>query len=161
MGLFQDGFARMGAILLTYGTGIGLSRRVFLCLHSGPAFGRLSRRPGSAITGAMSHDFNFQRRETFDTFRESKGVKLPARAVVDFAFFPELEKPDWTGISRALEAAGYRVSRPDAEGEEGEELIASTGPIPISAEEIWKYEEAATKIAIRFDFYPDGWELDI
>lgn len=116
----------------------------------------------------MTHDYTFQRRETFDTFREAKGVKLPARAVVDFAFFPELEEADWTGVSRALEAAGYRVSRPgagedggkDAEEGDGEELIASIGPIAISAEEIWKYEEAATKIALRFDFYPDGWELD-
>lgn len=107
----------------------------------------------------MSHDYTFQRRETFDTFRESKGVKLPARAQVDFAFFPELEDADWSGITRALAAAGYRVSRPEEDADEM--LIASVGPIPISAEEIWKWEEAATKIALKFDFFPDGWELDI
>ncbi|NPD16881.1 hypothetical protein HOY34_16940 [Xinfangfangia sp. D13-10-4-6] len=105
----------------------------------------------------MSHDYAFQRRETFDTFRESKGVKLPAKAVVEYAFFPEEQEANWAGITRALEAKGYRISRPD----EDEMLIAAIGPIAITAEEIWKWEEAATQIAVSFDFYPDGWELDI
>lgn len=118
----------------------------------------MSRAATSAITAPMSHDYTFQRRETFDTFRESKGVKLPARAVVDFAFFPELEDADWAGLTRALEAKGYRVSRP---GDDEEMLTASVGPIAVTAEEIWKWEEAATKIALQFDFFPDGWELDI
>ncbi len=124
------------------------------------AFGPQQQIETPAVTRyhcAMSHDFAFQRRETFDTFRESKGVKLPARAVVDFAFFAEIDDADWPGITRALEARGYRISRPD----EDETLIASVGPIQISAEEIWKWEEIATQIAVGFEFYPDGWELDI
>lgn len=105
----------------------------------------------------MTHDYAFQRRETFDTFRESKGVKLPARAVVDFAFYVEVEDANWNACEAALKAKGYSVSRLD----DGETLIASIGPIPISAEEIWKYEEVATQIAVKYDFYPDGWELDV
>lgn len=105
----------------------------------------------------MSHDFAFQRRETFDTFRQSKGVALPARAVVDYAFFVEEEEADWAGFERALKAKGFRTARPD----EDETLIASVGPIAITAEEIWKWEEIATRIALEFDFFPDGWELDL
>ncbi len=106
----------------------------------------------------MSHDYAHQRRETFDTFRQSRGTKLPARAVVDFAFFVEEEDADWDGFERALKAKGFRVTRL----EDGETVIASTpAPIPISAEEIWAREELATGIALRHDFFPDGWELDL
>jgi len=39
----------------------------------------------------MAHDFDAQRRETFDTFREMpKGETLPARAEIDFLFFLSL-----------------------------------------------------------------------
>jgi hypothetical protein len=104
----------------------------------------------------MSHDYPAQRRETFDTFRASKGVKLPAKAVVDYAFFIEETDADWAGLERALKARGFRVRRLDDE----ETLIASIGPIAVTAEEIWHWEEQATRIALAFDFYPDGWELD-
>lgn len=105
----------------------------------------------------MSHDFAYQRRETFDTFRQSKGVKLPASAVVDFAFFVEVEDAAWSAFERELKAKGFRTQRLD----DGETLIASIGPITISAEDIWHWEEIATQIALRHDFYPDGWELDV
>ena len=38
-------------------------------------------------------------------------------------------------------------------------VLASAGPMAVTAEEIWSYEERATAIALAFDFYPDGWEL--
>jgi hypothetical protein len=105
----------------------------------------------------MSHDYALQRRETFDTFRQSRGVKLPERAVVDYAFFLEENDADWAKFEKSLRAKGFRVKRL----KDGETLIASIGPIAVTAEEIWHWEEAATAIALQFDFYPDGWELDL
>jgi Regulator of ribonuclease activity B len=104
----------------------------------------------------MRHNFAAQRKDTFDTFRQSKGVKLPERAVVDYAFFLEENDADWAGLERVLKAKGFRVKRL----KDGETLIASVGPIPVTAEEIWHWEELSTEIALKFDFYPDGWELD-
>lgn len=106
----------------------------------------------------MTHDYARQRRETFDTFKESKGVKLPAKAVVDFAFYLEEEDANWAGFEKALAAKGFRTARLE---EDDSILIASIGPIAITAEEIWRHEELATGIALTFDFYPDGWELDL
>ncbi|WP_225029950.1 ribonuclease E inhibitor RraB [Xinfangfangia pollutisoli] len=105
----------------------------------------------------MTHDYARQRRETFDTFRQSRGVKLPERAVVDFEFFVEENDSDWAGFERALRAKGFRCKRM----KDGETLLASIGPIPVTAEEIWHWEELATGLALKFDFYPDGWELDL
>lgn len=105
----------------------------------------------------MSHDYARQRRETFDTFRASKGVKLPARAVVDFAFFVEETDADWAAFERALKAKGFRTRRLG----DDETVIASVGPVAVTAEEIWRWEELATGIALAHDFYPDGWELDL
>ena len=105
----------------------------------------------------MSHDFARQRRETFDTFRQSRGVKLPERAVVDYAFFIEENDASWGALERELRAKGFRTKRL----KDGETLIASFGPIAITADEIWRWEELATGIALKHDFYPDGWELDL
>src|SRR5690606_5033203 len=105
----------------------------------------------------MSHSYAAQRRETFDTFRQSKGEKLPERAVIDYAFFVEEEDADWTGSERALKAKGLRVRRL----KDGEKASARNGPVTVTAEEVWHWEEMATRIALAFDFYPDGWELDL
>lgn len=104
----------------------------------------------------MNHDFAYQRRETYDTFRQSKGVKLPAKAVVDFEFYIEEDGADIAGFERGLKALGFRVKREDG----GDTVIASIGPIGINADEIWYWEEKATLVAIKHDYYPDGWELD-
>ncbi|MEZ5796705.1 MAG: ribonuclease E inhibitor RraB [Paracoccaceae bacterium] len=104
----------------------------------------------------MSHNYAAQRRDTVDTFRQSKGVRLPARAVVDYAFFVEENDADWAGFERALKAKGFRTRRL----KDGETVIASIGPIPVTADDVWLWEERATAIALAFDFYPDGWELD-
>ena len=36
----------------------------------------------------MDHNFEAQRRETYDTFRQSKGISLPKTAVVEFSVGP-------------------------------------------------------------------------
>jgi Regulator of ribonuclease activity B len=104
----------------------------------------------------MRHNFAAQRKDTFDTFRQSKGVKLPEKAVVDYAFFVEENDADWAGFERVLKAKGFRVKRL----KDGETVIASVGPIAVTADEVWRWEEIATDVALKFDFYPDGWELD-
>jgi Regulator of ribonuclease activity B len=103
----------------------------------------------------MDHNFEAQRRETFDTFRQSKGVRLPKTAVVDYAFFIEELDASWPALERALRLEGFQTRR----ASDGETLIASIGPIPVTPEEIWNWERIATSIALKHDFYPDGWEL--
>ncbi|WP_149588242.1 ribonuclease E inhibitor RraB [Tabrizicola flagellatus] len=103
----------------------------------------------------MPHDYAAQRRETFQTFRMSKGVSLPKTAVVEYAFFIEELDASWPAFERALRQAGFRTRRL----KDGETLIAAIGPIPVTPEAIWERERIATEIALRHDFYPDGWEL--
>lgn len=103
----------------------------------------------------MSHDYAAQRRDTFQTFRQSKGVSLPKTAVVEFAFFVEENDASWPAFERALRLAGFATRRL----KDGETLIASFGPMPVTPEAIWEREHAATEIALKHDFYPDGWEL--
>jgi hypothetical protein len=102
----------------------------------------------------MDHNFEAQRRETFDTFRQSKGISLPKTAVVEYAFFIEEIDASWPALERALRLEGFKTRRLDKDT-----LVASIGPIPVTAEEIWKYERISTSIALKHDFYPDGWEL--
>lgn len=103
----------------------------------------------------MPHDYAAQRRETFQTFRQSKGVSLPKAAVVEYAFFIEELDASWNALERALRLSGFRTRRL----KDGETLIASIGPIPVTPEAIWEQERIATEIALKHDFYPDGWEL--
>lgn len=102
----------------------------------------------------MDHNFEAQRRETFDTFRQSKGTSLPKTAVVEFAFFIEELDASWPALERAMRMEGFQTRRADKDT-----LIAWIGPIAVTAEEIWKYERISTSIALKHDFYPDGWEL--
>ena len=104
----------------------------------------------------MAHDFETQRRETFDTFKElPKGEKLPERADIDFLFFPEDEGANYAPLSAALKAKGFRISRDE------ELLVATKGPMPVTADAIWAEERLATEIALKHDFYPDGWDLGL
>jgi hypothetical protein len=102
----------------------------------------------------MDHNFEAQRRETYDTFRQSKGISLPKTAVVEYAFFIEEIDASWPALERALRLEGFQTRRADKDT-----LVASIGPIAVTAEEIWKYERISTSIALKHDFYPDGWEL--
>lgn len=103
----------------------------------------------------MTHNYATQRRDTFDTFRQSKGVKLPQTAVIEYSFFVEENDANWAAFERALQAKGFRTKRLG----DKETVIASIGPVPVTADEVWHWEEKATAIALAFDFYPDGWEL--
>ncbi len=101
----------------------------------------------------MAHNYEAQRRETFDSFKGVKG--LPATSVIDFIFFLEETDANWGALEKDLRARGFKTKR---EGD-GETLIASFGPIPVTPEAIWEKERLSTEIALKYDFYPDGWEL--
>ena len=103
----------------------------------------------------MLHNFEAQRRETFDTFSQSKGVKLPKTAVVEYLFFIEELDASWPALERAMRGEGFRTRR----ASDGVTLIAAIGPIDVTAEATWHHERIATSIALQHDFYPDGWEL--
>ncbi len=104
----------------------------------------------------MAHDYEAQRRETFDTFKDvPKGESLPARAEIDFLFFPEEADANYAALEKALQARGFRTSRDD------DLLVATKGPMPVTPEAIWAEERIATEIALKHDFYPDGWDLGL
>lgn len=103
----------------------------------------------------MSHNYEAQRRETYATFKQAGGVRLPKLAVVEFYFFLEELDANWNSLEKALKAHGFRTRRKG----DGETLIASIGPIPVTPESVWEHERTATTIALKHDFYPDGWEL--
>ena len=103
-----------------------------------------------------SHNFEAQRKGTYDTFRlGAKGVKLPKLSVIDYIFFIEELDAKWHFLEKALRQEGFTTRR----DKDGETLVASYGPIPVTAEAIWEWERVATSIALKHDFYPDGWEL--
>lgn len=102
----------------------------------------------------MAHDYEAQRRETFETFRAApRGEKLPETAVVEFLFFVEELDANWRAFEAALKAKGFKARK------DGDLMIAAYGPMPVTAEAIWERERAATELAIAYDFYPDGWDL--
>ena len=103
----------------------------------------------------MAHNFETQRRETYASFKDIQGVKLPKEAVVEFAFFVEELDADWGAFEKALRKDGFKTRRL----QDGETLIAAFGPMPVTPEAIWLREREATSIALKFEFYPDGWEL--
>jgi hypothetical protein len=104
----------------------------------------------------MAHNYETQRRETYATFKAAgKAVKLPKAAVVDFLFFVEELDASWPALEKALQREGFRTRR----HRDGITLIASFGPMPVTPEDIWQQERTATTIALKHDFYPDGWEL--
>ncbi|MDO9524555.1 MAG: hypothetical protein Q7J57_03295 [Gemmobacter sp.] len=104
----------------------------------------------------MTHNYEAQRRETFDTFKQAgRGMRLPKTSMVAFEFFVEELDADWDAFEKALRVKGFKTKR----GTDGETLIATTGPIAVTPEAIWSEERVATELALRFEFYPDGWEL--
>ena len=107
----------------------------------------------------MAHNYEAQRRETFDTFVQAAKdkVHLPKESVVEFLFLVEEADANWAGAEKALKAKGFRTER----DMENDLLIAAYGPMPVTAEAIWEREKVATEIALSFDFYPDGWDLGI
>ena len=102
----------------------------------------------------MSHDYKAQKAETYESFA-AFAAEAPAEATITYQFYPEDVDADWDGLQKALAAKGFRTARDD----EDELLDAMIGPLKISADVIWKYEQLATEIALKFDFTPDGWGL--
>lgn len=104
----------------------------------------------------MAHNFETQRRETYATFKEAgRAVKLPKEAVIEYLFFIEELDASWARLEAALRGAGFKTRRDG----DGITLIAAYGPIPVTPEAIWDHEREATSIALKHDFYPDGWML--
>lgn len=104
----------------------------------------------------MAHNYETQRRETYATFKAAgTGVKLPKAAVVEYLFFIEELDASWEALEKALTKEGFRTKR----AKDGMTIVASYGPIPVTPEDIWQHERIATTIALKHDFYPDGWEL--
>ncbi len=102
----------------------------------------------------MAHNYDAQRRETFETFKSvPKSQPLPAEAVVDFLFFVEELDANWAAFEKALRARGFRTKR------DQDYLVASFGPMPVTPDAIWERERVSTELAIAYDFYPDGWDL--
>ncbi|MDZ4094106.1 MAG: hypothetical protein U1D35_04250 [Paracoccaceae bacterium] len=104
----------------------------------------------------MSHDYEAQRAETFESFAAlGNRAALPNHAVVDFQFYPDDKDANWAACENALRAKGFRTKR----FEDEDTLEASFGPIEVMPESIWHYERQATEIAIAYGFDPDGWVL--
>ena len=105
----------------------------------------------------MSHNYDAQRRETFETFEQAAKdrVQLPKSSVVEFIFLLEETDAKWGAFEKALRTKGFTPRRDS----DGMTMIAAYGPIPITAEAIWEQERIATEVAVGFDFYPDGWDL--
>lgn len=99
------------------------------------------------------HDYAAQKRETFGVFKGAKG--LPATAVIEYVFFVEELDADWSAFEAALKHEGFRTKRAG----DDETLLAYAGPMPVTADAVWNAEKLATEIALRFDFYPDGWAI--
>jgi hypothetical protein len=106
----------------------------------------------------MSHDFDAQRRETFDSFDEMKknGATLPQMSVVEFYLLAESAEANWSACEKALIAKGFGTER----DREGETLIVTTpSALRITPEVIWEEERKVSEIGVAYDFLPDGWEF--
>jgi hypothetical protein len=104
----------------------------------------------------MPHDFDLQRRETFETFAElARGPEpLPATSEVEFYFLADTEDREaWAAAERALRALGLRTER------DGDTLIARTPAMAIAPEPLWSAERRATEAVLPHGFEPDGWEF--
>jgi hypothetical protein len=104
----------------------------------------------------MDHDFDKQRNETLRVWHDLSTKNDLPKSAVDFQFVPVSPTADWDLFETQLAAAGYRWERYSGT-RRGSTLEASIGPIDLSAGAIWKHEFAATQIAIKCGFRPDGW----
>ena len=106
----------------------------------------------------MSHDFEAQKRETFDSFAEMKkgGATLPQMSVVEFYLLAESDEANWKVCEKALQAKGFATER----DQEGDTLIVTTkAALRITPEAIWEEERKVSEIGVAYDFLPDGWEF--
>ncbi len=106
----------------------------------------------------MKHDYEGQRRETFETFDalQAQGETLPKRSIVEIYLLAEGADAKWAAAEKALRAKGFATER----DQEGDTLIVATrADIEISPASIWEIERQVTEIGLGFDFVPDGWEF--
>lgn len=106
----------------------------------------------------MAHDFEAQRRETFDSFDEMKkaGATLPQTSVVEFYLLAESEEANWKACEKALHAKGYATER---DMEEDTLIVTTKTALRISPEVLWEEERKVSEIGVAYDFLPDGWEF--
>lgn len=106
----------------------------------------------------MSHDFEAQRRETFDSFDEMRkgGMTLPQQSIVEFYLLAESDEANWKACEKALQAKGFATER-DSEGDTL--IVATKAPLQITPEVIWQEERKVSEIGVAYDFLPDGWEF--
>lgn len=106
----------------------------------------------------MKHDYDGQRRETFETFDalRAQGEALPKRSVLEVYLLAEGSDAKWSAAEKALKAKGFATER----DEDGDTLIVATrAEVEITPETIWEVERQVTEIGLGFDFVADGWEF--
>ncbi|MEF3046334.1 ribonuclease E inhibitor RraB [Pseudotabrizicola sp. L79] len=106
----------------------------------------------------MKHDFDGQKRETFETFDELKklGETLPDLSILEVYLLAEGADANWGAAEKALSAQGFKTER----DREGETLIVATkSAIRMTPDAIWEVERQISEIGLKFDFVPDGWEF--
>ena len=106
----------------------------------------------------MRHDYEDQKRETFETFAElaKSGEPMPKLSVVEVYLLAEGASAKWGPCEKALQAKGFATER-DGDGETL--IVATKREVAISADAVWEVERQVTEIALPFDFVPDGWEF--
>lgn len=103
----------------------------------------------------MPHDFEKQRQETILVWSDitNRNPNLPVKINLDIHFLPTSGSSDKEGFKVSLEEVGFLVK---IYGDD-ETVEASVNSIDASVDELWHYEERATKLALIHGFKPDGW----
>lgn len=106
----------------------------------------------------MAHDFEAQRRETFDSFAEMKkgGATLPQMSLVEFYLLAESDEANWKVCEKALQAKGFSTQR---DQDEDTLIVTTKTPLRITPEILWEEERKVSEIGVAYDFLPDGWEF--
>ncbi|MBN2631516.1 MAG: ribonuclease E inhibitor RraB [Rhodobacteraceae bacterium] len=106
----------------------------------------------------MSHDFDAQKRETFDSFDEMKkgGMTLPQTSIVEFYLLADSDEANWSACEKALQAKGFSTQR---DHDEDTLIVTTKTALRITAEVIWEAERKVSEIGVAYDFLPDGWEF--
>lgn len=100
------------------------------------------------------HDFERQRKETYETFSTIQDkVTLPEKANIDFHFIAREIFPRFEECAMRLKLLGFEVSA------YGRTLQATMKNSEVNVENIWSLEMAASQIALNFKFKPDGWGM--
>ena len=103
----------------------------------------------------MPHDFEKQRQDTILVWSDiaNRNPNLPEKINLDIHFLPNSDASDKKEFKVSLEEVGFLVKV----YEDDETVEASINSIEASVDEVWYYEERATKLALIHGFRPDGW----